>query len=59
VTCRTWPEISASDRLVEEALGRRGVSVVAVVLRSNWDYHFTPDEFVAWLDRWEAAGPIL
>jgi len=71
VTCRTWPEISASDRLVEEALGRRGVSVVgrawndpggrfdgfgAVVLRSNWDYHFTPDEFVAWLDRWEAAG---
>jgi Prokaryotic glutathione synthetase, ATP-grasp domain len=28
----------------------------AVVLRSNWDYHFDPEGFLAWLDRWEAAG---
>jgi glutathione synthase/RimK-type ligase-like ATP-grasp enzyme len=53
------------------ALAERGVTVVArpwndeaatfgdvdgVVLRSNWDYHFTPTHFVEWLDRWESAG---
>ncbi|HSE04214.1 MAG TPA: hypothetical protein VLK35_08710, partial [Methylomirabilota bacterium] len=27
----------------------------AVVLRSNWDYHFDPDGFLAWLDRLERA----
>ena len=71
VTCRRWPEISESDRLVQAALERRGATVVgrawndpaasfdgfdAVVLRSNWDYHFAPDDFLAWLDRWERAG---
>ena len=71
VTCRRWPEISDSDRLAQAALERRGAVVVgrawndgaadftgfdAVVLRSNWDYHFEPDAFAAWLDRWERAG---
>ena len=28
----------------------------AVVLRSNWDYHFEPEAFLAWLDRLERAG---
>ena len=28
----------------------------AVVLRSNWDYHFEPDAFLGWLDRLERAG---
>ena len=71
VTCRRWPEISESDRLVQAALERRGATVTgrpwndpaasfdgfdAVVLRSNWDYHFAPDDFRAWLDRWERAG---
>ena len=27
-----------------------------VVLRSNWDYHFAPDQFLAWLDQRERAG---
>jgi len=71
VTCRRWPDISDSDRLVAAALERRGATVVgrawnapdagfdgfdAVVLRSNWDYHHAPDDFAAWLDRWERAG---
>ena len=71
VTCRTWPEISESDRLVQRALEARGASVEArawnapnagwdgfdaVVLRSNWDYHFEPEAFLAWLDRLERAG---
>jgi len=71
VTCRTWPEISESDRLVQRALEARGAIVEprawndpganwdgfdAIVLRSNWDYHFEPDAFLGWLDRLERAG---
>jgi len=71
VTCRRWPEISESDRLAQRALERRGAVVEArpwnmpgadfrgfdaVVLRSNWDYHFDPEGFLAWLDRLERAG---
>ena len=71
VTCRTWPEISESDRLVQRALEARGAAVEArawnapdavwegfdaIVLRSNWDYHFEPDAFVGWLERLERAG---
>lgn len=71
VTCRTWPGISESDRLVQRALETRGATVEArawnapgaewdgfdaIVLRSNWDYHFEPDAFLAWLDRLERVG---
>ncbi len=71
VTCQTWPEISASDELVKRALEARGASVEgrawnapfadwggfdAIVLRSNWDYHFDPAAFLAWLDRLERSG---
>jgi glutathione synthase/RimK-type ligase-like ATP-grasp enzyme len=71
VTCRTWPQISESDRLVQQALEARGATVEAqawnapeadwdgfdaIVLRSNWDYHFDPDAFLGWLDRLERAG---
>ena len=71
VTCRRWPEISESDRLVAQALEERGAHVEgrawneppadfegfdAVVLRSNWDYHFDPEAFLAWLERLERAG---
>lgn len=70
VTCRTWPDISDSDRLVQRALEARGATVAArawnapgadwdgfdaIVLRSNWDYHFEPDAFLGWLDRLERA----
>jgi glutathione synthase/RimK-type ligase-like ATP-grasp enzyme len=71
VTCQPWPEISESDRLAQQALEARGAVVEArpwnlphadwggfdaVVLRSNWDYHFDPEGFLAWLDRLERAG---
>jgi glutathione synthase/RimK-type ligase-like ATP-grasp enzyme len=71
VTCQTWPEISASDELVKRALEARGAMVEgrawnapgadwggfdAIVLRSNWDYHFEPDAFLGWLERLERAG---
>jgi glutathione synthase/RimK-type ligase-like ATP-grasp enzyme len=71
VTCLLWPDISESDRLVARALERGGVRVEArawneraadfggfdaVVLRSNWDYHFDPEAFLGWLDRLERTG---
>ena len=71
VTCLLWPDISESDGLVARALERGGVRVEArawnertadfggfdaVVLRSNWDYHFEPEAFLGWLDRLERAG---
>jgi glutathione synthase/RimK-type ligase-like ATP-grasp enzyme len=71
VTCRTWPDISESDRLVQRALEARGATVEArawnapgadwdgfdaIVLRSNWDYHFEPDAFLGWLDRLDRTG---
>jgi glutathione synthase/RimK-type ligase-like ATP-grasp enzyme len=74
VTCLAWPEISASDRLAADALARDGVPVVgvpwnapgasfdhhdAVILRSNWDYHLTPEAFLAWLGGREAVGANL
>lgn len=74
VTCLRWPEVSESDGYVTRALETRGVVVEArawndpgasvegfdaVVLRSNWDYHFTPDVFLEWLRRGEAAGVRL
>ncbi len=66
VTWRGLPELAADDRLLRDALVRRGVDVRAVVwddpgadwrsfdaivIRSTWDYHKRLDEFRAWLDR--------
>jgi len=74
VTCLLWPDISESDGLVARALERGGVRVEArawnertadfggfdaVVLRSNWDYHFEPEAFLGWLDRLERTGARL
>jgi glutathione synthase/RimK-type ligase-like ATP-grasp enzyme len=74
VTCIRWPELSASDRVAADALRRRGVDVEArpwngpdarfdgfdaVILRANWDYHFTPDVFLAWLDERERRGSVV
>ena len=66
VTARAWPELTPDDRLVLPELERRGAraSIVVwddpavrwrrferVVLRSIWDYHLRPAEFLEWLDR--------
>lgn len=68
VTWQGLPELAADDRLVRDALVRRGVEVRAVVwddpdvdwrafdaivIRSTWDYHKRFAEFRAWLDRME------
>jgi glutathione synthase/RimK-type ligase-like ATP-grasp enzyme len=71
VTCARWPTLSESDALAARALQARGVAVLpvpwngpdphppgldALVLRANWDYHFTPEAFAAWLDAAERGG---
>jgi glutathione synthase/RimK-type ligase-like ATP-grasp enzyme len=65
-TCAAWPELSASDQRLADALrGRQRLvtavpwngpfepfaDAAAVVIRSTWDYHETPDAYLAWLDR--------
>lgn len=66
VTWRGLPDLAADDRLLRDALVRRGVDASAVVwddprvdwsafdaivVRSTWDYHLRIDEFRAWIDR--------
>lgn len=64
VTWRGLPELAPDDRLLRDALLRRGVDARAavwddasvewpafdaIVVRSTWDYHKRIDEFRAWL----------
>ena len=68
-TCRTWPELSASDQCLAAVLRDRDHVVDAapwndtftpferadaVVVRSTWDYHEAPDSYAAWLARLDA-----
>jgi glutathione synthase/RimK-type ligase-like ATP-grasp enzyme len=70
VTCRAWPELSASDRCLADALRARGAVVeaapwngpfapfrgaAAVVVRASWDYHEAPEAYDAWLGRLDPA----
>lgn len=65
------PDLAPDDRLLAAALERAGLQAApavwsdrsvdwrsfdAIVLRSCWDYHRRHDEFLAWLDRLDAAG---
>lgn len=71
VTWRGLPDLSADDRLAAAALESRGAAVEpavwddpaadwlaydAVVVRSTWDYHHRPVEFLRWIERVESAG---
>jgi len=74
VTCSGIPGLTPDDQGLRAALERRGCRVevaawdargvgwgdfAAVVLRSTWDYHLRPDEFLAWLSECEARGARL
>ncbi|MEX0938116.1 MAG: hypothetical protein WDZ59_09675 [Pirellulales bacterium] len=74
VTYQLAPEINDDDRLVANELRRRGTRVSAavwdaadidwsrfdsVVIRSAWDYHLKPKQYVQWLERLSAAGTRL
>ncbi|HVT57095.1 MAG TPA: hypothetical protein VHR45_01740 [Thermoanaerobaculia bacterium] len=70
-TCAQWPQLPADDCLLLAALRRRGAGATAVVwddpavcwadfhcvvIRSCWDHHHRPAEFLAWLLTLEEAG---
>ncbi len=68
-TSAQWPHLTDDDRLAAAALRDRGVHVEPVVwtdpglprvdtivVRSTWDYHHRPGEFIAWMDRCSVAG---
>jgi len=69
-TCAERPDLTRDDRLLAEALERRGATSTAqpwdapvdwggfsaVVLRSTWDYHLRIDAFRTWLDRLDGLG---
>ena len=70
-TCREFAELTADEKLLTESLREFGFDaqpliwdepgqpldeVAGVVIRSCWDYHKKPQEFLAWLDRLETAG---
>jgi glutathione synthase/RimK-type ligase-like ATP-grasp enzyme len=74
VTYARLPHLAADDRLLQQALIRRGHEADALVwddpaadwgrydhaiVRSCWDYHERPAEFLAWVDRLEQIGARL
>jgi hypothetical protein len=65
VSCADYPDLPADDQLLSAALLQQGVGAAAavwndpqvawreydaIVLRSCWDYHLRPAEFLRWLD---------
>jgi glutathione synthase/RimK-type ligase-like ATP-grasp enzyme len=73
VTCAAWPELSASDQCLADALHARGHRVeaapwngpfapfaraAAIVVRAAWDYHEAPAAYLAWLDRLDPARTV-
>lgn len=74
VTCAALPDLSEDDRLALPEFARRGLAVEPVawddarvewdrfdlvVVRSTWDYTERAEDFLAWLERMEAAGVPL
>ena len=69
-TCAAWRELTQDDRLLIPALQQFDVEAVAavwdepvdwgqfdqVVIRSCWDYHLRPKEFLSWIEALERRG---
>lgn len=64
-TCNRFPDLAADDRLFLEALQKQGATATpaiwnddtvswrdfdGVVIRSCWDYHQKPNDFLLWLE---------
>jgi len=73
VTYAGLPDLDPDDRVAVDALRRRGLRAVAAVwdepgvrweragtcvVRSTWDYHLRPDEFLIWAARVCALAPL-
>lgn len=70
-TCRKFSQLTADDqalaaRLLEQGVDARALvwndpdqrvgDATSVIIRSCWDYHFSPREFLRWLDGLEHRG---
>ena len=64
-TCSQYPNLTSDDQILGAALEKRGMKVVPVVwtetepeavscdllmVRSVWDYHLRPQDFMRWID---------
>ena len=73
VTCEQFPTLSDDDRLLQQALGARGLSGTPVVwtepspdwsafdlamIRSTWDYHRRFPDFQRWIDETAPRVPL-
>lgn len=73
LTCAALPDLASGDRILLDALRRRGVAaepavwedphynwrcVALCVIRSAWDYAYRPAAFTDWLRRVAAAVPV-
>jgi glutathione synthase/RimK-type ligase-like ATP-grasp enzyme len=73
-TCSQYRNLTADDRILAAALEKRGIKVVPVVwtetnaeslqcdllvVRSVWDYHLRPQDFMRWIDGVSGRMPVL
>ena len=73
-TCEKYPQLTEDDRLVMEPLRHLGIEVSpliwdsadsqsrnpgSIVIRSCWDYHFRPRQFLRWIKQMERRGAAL
>ncbi len=73
-TCRQFADLTIEDKLLADCLRNLGFNpkplvwdapnqpldeFAAVVIRSCWDYHKKPDEFLNWIDKLETNGVNL
>jgi glutathione synthase/RimK-type ligase-like ATP-grasp enzyme len=73
-TCATYRDLTADDLILAAALERRGTKVIPVVwtevapdslacdlllVRSVWDYHLHPHNFMRWIDGVSGRMPVL
>lgn len=72
-TCRELPEPDVDERLLQDALARRGVAArmaawddpaepwdrpEPTVVRSTWNYHHAPEAFASWVDLVAHGSPL-
>ncbi len=73
-TCKSLPEVDIDEAPLAEALRKAGLNAalmawddpeadwdapIATILRSTWNYALDVTRFLAWIDRVDAAGPLL
>jgi len=73
-TCDKYPQLTEDDRLVMEPLRQLGIEVSpliwdsadaqsrnpgGIVIRSCWDYHYRPRQFLRWIKQTDRQGDAL